>query len=295
MMVSGACARQKAPKMAAAAESDSTKSDAEVAAKPKTTCAVCGTPTTLNCVNCEVHYCKKECQVADWRKGHKYTCAKLPDALKLVKLHFPEPGQNITKVSALCVKGITTESGGEDALFEGFYTHPPEARQGFKSYLQEIAGAEKVITVDCALFVQLVLAARGLLCNDDGPLVFGIGAWAPWLVSQRAREDKTILPGINSDYFPGYFAPKNPAHARVVQRTASGGQWLLGPNKNGLYLGMAKSGPMRLPLEGWHKTLVDGLQVEMGRTDPDTRQQIAILLVDDLTFDDYEVYRKPAE
>lgn len=263
-------------------------------AAAKTACAVCGTPTELNCVNCKVYYCKKECQVADWRKGHKYTCAKLPGELGSVRLHFPEAGQNVTETSALCVAGAKSESGGGDgALFEGFYVHPPEARRDFKSHLQKIAGDEKTVAADDALFVQMVLAARGLLGKDSGPLAFAVGAWAPWLATKRAREDKTILPGINSEFFPGYFAPKNAAHALTVQRAGSGGQWLLGPDKNGLYLGMARSGPIRLPLEEWHKVVIARLQNAMEHVDPATRQQVAILLVDELSFDDYEICRKP--
>ena len=38
-------------------------------------CAVCGKPAPLQCARCSAAaYCGRECQVADWRAGHKAVC-----------------------------------------------------------------------------------------------------------------------------------------------------------------------------------------------------------------------------
>lgn len=40
-----------------------------------TRCHTCGAPTKLECARCHARrYCGKDCQLADWRAGHKWAC-----------------------------------------------------------------------------------------------------------------------------------------------------------------------------------------------------------------------------
>ncbi|EKM76299.1 hypothetical protein AGABI1DRAFT_87282, partial [Agaricus bisporus var. burnettii JB137-S8] len=39
-----------------------------------TSCHLCDKPAKSQCINCEVKYCSKDCQVADWKPRHKDEC-----------------------------------------------------------------------------------------------------------------------------------------------------------------------------------------------------------------------------
>lgn len=67
-------------------------------------CLVCEKETTRVCAKCmEAAYCSKECQIKDWRSGHKYECAgelKLMNHLP-TKMGQPEPKWNEWRFSPI--------------------------------------------------------------------------------------------------------------------------------------------------------------------------------------------------
>lgn len=251
----------------------------------KKSCRVCGAPASSACGGCRsASYCSRDHQLADWNATHKFTCAKLPPALKGVSIQWRPQAAT----SALVAGAENVSASGEPPYLEEFYRHPESARNDFGEYLKELA-TKAPIVADDALFVQLVLAAHGLLAEVKGPLMFGAGDWAPWLVTKRAR----AAPGEEA-LRPGYLTPADPAAAKTVQKTPSGGgQWLLGPDGNNMFLGLAPEGPARLPLRAWHRSVLDQIRAEASEAPPEIRQAVGLLLIDDLEYEKYELRREP--
>jgi hypothetical protein len=202
-------------------------------------------------------------------------------------LRFPNNKTPLTEQSSLCLLARSTSTnGGEGLGLESFYVHPERARTGLKEYLEGLGSS---MVVDCALFVQLVAAAEGILGRaSTGPLVFGIGGWAPWLVLERAAKAPSYLA-------PGYYSSTDPAVISLLQHAPScKGQWLSGPDKKGRYLGMTEDGPMRLWLPQWHERFIAGLKKELALMDPSIAQQLSLLIgVGDLDLPTFKVFREP--
>jgi hypothetical protein len=237
-------------------------------------------------------YCGRKCQVADWKSRHGRTCARLPKPLLAVKLRLiggaERPCKHLTEASALCSRAEARNENGEDA-FEGFYRHPPAAREDLGAFLK---GLGPDVAVDDALFVQLVAAALGRLGPESGPLVFAVGGLAPWLLLERALSTPAKL-------MPGYFAPTDSDAFELARRPPRpGGRWLAGPDSKGRFLGMAPGGPARLPLSAWHELILrglrDGVSDPTSPLSPEARQQIQLhLAIDDLEYAGYRLYRQP--
>ncbi|TFK38409.1 hypothetical protein BDQ12DRAFT_666141 [Crucibulum laeve] len=49
-------------------------SDSLNGVNPSTMCPVCDNPAGLRCSRCTLNYCGKECQLKDWKQGHKLDC-----------------------------------------------------------------------------------------------------------------------------------------------------------------------------------------------------------------------------
>lgn len=232
-------------------------------------CGVCGADAAQFCGRCRVAaYCGRECQTADWR-SHCATCANLPRDLLQVQLKWADDPAK----SELCTKASTSNEGDS----ENFHAHVAGVPLG--AYLQTL-GAK--ISVDDALFVQLVAASQGLLSGagngDTNTYLFGVGVWAPWLTLKRAKKESV-------ERKPVRFAPKSSA---VDGELAAAGQWLAGPDFKNKYMGMTREGPARMTLAQWHTKITDSLAA--------SGDKVARMLLDtgSLDFDQFRLYKGPA-
>ncbi len=115
------------------------------------------------------------------------------------------------------------------------------------------------VHLDCCLAIQVVLHEVGLMPRSG---LFCIGSLV-WNFFETAQHYARIS-GDNT-YNPGYWCPKDKEHAKRLQIAGGSaqGQWLLGPNKDGLYLGMTfDSGLQKQTIEWWHQCHAHRLQSE---------------------------------
>jgi len=94
------------------------------------------------------------------------------------------------------------------------------------------------ITVDCALFAQLVVAC---IERDERCFHLGTGAWAMKLLA--ARHTPTCVLALPKALYDA---------VKCVNHDAA--QYLVGPDTDGKYLGLAKT-PMRATLHEWREHL----------------------------------------
>lgn len=264
-------------------------------------CGICREPASNLCSGCrQAAYCGPDHQRSHWPR-HRLECARLPQVLKNFRL-VVVGNADVHKNSTLILRAGAVSEEGEGERRECFYRYPeiadtPEGYSAqFAQYLATVAD-RGAVGVDDALFVQLVLAAEGRLGDSAAsPLVFATGLVGPWMVTKRAREDLTPLPGVNTATYPGLYAPQS-AKARSALYKAfgrrEGSLWLLGPDANNSYLGLGETGPARRLLFEWHERLIARLE-ELVRLLPiEAAQEIRLLLVDDLAADKYAVLRAP--
>jgi hypothetical protein len=248
-------------------------------------CEVCKKPAKSFCGACmSAAYCSRACLVIGWKDIHQIQCGFLPKGLKGLKfrpLSKKGPSQSPPTGSPLCTLADEVSHSGDDVV-ESYYRHsPPGGDLG--QYLRKIS-SNNLVYLDDALFVQVVLAARGHLSNR--PLIFGVGGWAPWVLLDGQLKNTDL-----GECRPGYYAPKSGSACKIVNKAlGTGGKWLLGPDKLGRYLGLGDDGPVRLPLRSWHIMLVRGLVREKKNN---TRKDdgLQILMVDGLKESDCEVHR----
>jgi hypothetical protein len=268
-------------------------------------CRVCGALSGNSCFGCRAaRYCTRACQKRDWA-AHKRSCARLPAALRRILLAPLPPPALAAEASPLCLKAEAAKVGlAHGGRREGFFRHPASARRRLGPFLQELADSQEGgggLRVDDALFVQLVLLAGGEGEGAPaGPVYFAVGRWAPWLLFERGlgpggpEEGGAPARGGGGERAPGYYAPKDPTVAELMQRAPSGGgMWLLGPDERGRYLGLGPSGAARRPLPEWHAELLERFRAEIPGLPPASRAAAAFMAMDDLGPDRFRVHRGP--
>ena len=216
-------------------------------------CLVCGKESTLRCGGCgQGPICGKECAKENW-KTHKNTCAQIDQNFRVRFLNHPtvfgDPAE-FEPVSPQYAPEHTELEGGH-SFIRSTPVRGTEAKLRFHK-------------VDCSLFVQLMAAAAWETSASGKGTPLGIGrttSWAALFVltkgSFKVRNGEEVLE-------VGYIHPKDEAASDSLQgNVANGGQWVLGPDKKGRYLGMTKSGPMRYTWEQWGDYLLEGLEHEL--------------------------------
>jgi len=121
-----------------------------------------------------------------------------------------------------------------------------------------------VITVDCALFAQLVMACRR---GVDGTIVLGTG---PTAMQTIAVSDGAVCA----------LALPKPLYDRFKHQNSESAQYLVGPDADGQYVGLAAS-PKRATLAQWRTYLRDAF-CERARNSPDGAAQLAAAAADTL-------------
>lgn len=123
--------------------------------------------------------------------------------------------------------------------------------QSVRDYLVGLHGEGARIKMDCTTFAQLVMQRN----NTAGMLVFGTGDNAGYGFCQlKADVDVCCLmlsDRVTSDH---------------AQAFISGAQWLVGPDCDGLFLGLARQGPRRMSLDDWKRSISQSLVAEVHET-----------------------------
>lgn len=115
---------------------------------------------------------------------------------------------------------------------------------------------DNVITVDCALFAQLVMACRR---GVSGAVVLGTGPTAMRLIAENEGAVCALaLPKLLYDRF---------------KHNSEAAQYLVGPDADGQYLGLAAA-PMCASLEQWQAYLRNAF-CERARDNADAADQLA--------------------
>jgi hypothetical protein len=107
-----------------------------------------------------------------------------------------------------------------------------------RDLLERIADEDKTIVLDCSLFAQLVaMCVEG----DCAPLHLGTGLCAMRLL--ETRRTRVCVLALPKDLYD-----------RVKHVNSDAAQYLVGPDQDGRYLGLAKT-PMRAALDEWRAYL----------------------------------------
>lgn len=179
----------------------------------------------------------------------------------------------------------------------GFYAIHKDVSPGavpFNIFLEGLAGEDRTLHMDCALFAQCVLQAQILQQADAAQQVqFAVGICAARVIVERlyTRFPTGCMP-------TGSFSPIDP---EVVARTATWfgdakSQWLSGPDHRGYYVGLSQVGPRRLKLEQWHRMLMKTARATVeshGSIIPQRTRKLMLSWLDDadvLGFDRYVVH-----
>ena len=266
-------------------------------------CTLCGNPSKFSCCKCGTDYCSRECQIADWRVGHKTTCLKMPQCLQNINFIFAGKNLEETPLAKQAVKTVSNHKFNPEAY--RIYVHNvPTTLKEYLHILQDLHGG--VFEIDCALFVQLVLASHNLLgydaktCNLDR-IAFCVGS----TISAGITYASSLAAKTGSfELGPCYYRINNTETYKALcnANLNNKGQWLLGPDKNNTYLGMADR-PLRMKLPKWHERIMHNLNQELQEETPDssdykfTMESISRNLIKcqidlgEFTFDNYSIIR----
>ena len=219
----------------------------------------------MSCAGCGFRYCNKACQLADWRAEHKRSCLRLPAGLWRVRFRFPEGDLSTAPFVSPPRATPLTSNDQLGAEVERVFCHAAVRKASdLVPYLGKAFDHE--VAVDCCLAAQIILAAAGKM---EAAGVFGLGAGMSWTVMAKAARLANL--GTDHSLYPGYLCPKDEAMVAAVQGAGGSaqGQWLLGPDKYGLWLGHAfDMGLQRKSLEWWHAQLLAGLRCEIAKHAP---------------------------
>lgn len=142
--------------------------------------------------------------------------------------------------SVLVRFGMKSENKG------GMFISHNLPKGGLLKYLRMLQTLDhnREIGVDGALFVQLMKFAKTEAVER---IVFGLG---------------TFRYIVNKGEDIWYFAPIDKFGRSFLEKHGGDnkGQWLLGPDDEGLYLGMSSKCPLRITLQDWHRLLLEGVR-----------------------------------
>jgi hypothetical protein len=152
---------------------------------PSHPCRACKKETdgTKRCSACSAAvYCNKECQTADFKAGHKRSCARLPARLRGIRFRLMQPSKSAE--SSLWTKAgerrdIGVSDGGMcNALF--IHKKPYGDPNGLTSLLRTLGGEAQVpLWVTPDMLLALVEQANGAY-DDKAHLVIPVGPRAVW-------------------------------------------------------------------------------------------------------------------
>lgn len=225
-------------------------------------CLLCGKESTLHCGGCgQGPFCGRECAKENW-KTHKNTCAQIDQTFRVKFLNHPTVYGDPSELEPVSPR----------------HTRLHKELEGGHMFIRTtpVRGTETTLRVhktDCSLFVQLMAAAARDTpasdgCGLDTPL--GVGGTTSWAALQILTKGTFKVRNGEEELELGYIHPKDSSATTALQgNVANCGQWVLGPDKKGRYLGMTKSGPARFTWEGWGTYLIEGLEHELGNPPPE--------------------------